>query len=102
MELVFERLGDYSEFNIDRKNKTLKCVGENTNYVGQELPWRQLWDKCEVHKTKPNQDNSSCKDCDEVAKKQDDEMKNYSDKKFAQVFINQMEVYGYKIAKCHY
>ena len=102
MELVFERLGDYSQFNIDRKNKKLKCIGENTNYVEQDLPWGHLWDKCEAHKKKPNEDNSSCADCDKVAETQAKEMEGYSDKKFAQVFINQRKVYGFKLAKCHY
>ncbi len=102
MLLIFERLGDYCEFEIDRVNEKVKFTGSQTNYIKQDLQWRMLWDKCEQHKRNPKQNNSGCKDCKLVSIKQDNETKNLSDKDFAAVFKNQMKVYGFKLKKCQY
>ena len=102
MLLIFERLGEHSKFDIDRINKNLKYTGEQTNFVEQELPWKMLWDKCEDHKRKPNEDNSKCKACDMVATKQDNETTPLSNKDFAEIFKNQMNLYGFNLVKCHY
>ncbi len=102
MLLIFERLGEHSQFDIDRKNKRLKYTGEKTNFVEQELPWKMLWDKCDKHKSKPDQDNSKCLDCERVETKQDKETSILSNKDFTLIFQNQMNIYGFSLIKCNY
>ncbi len=99
MLLIFKRFSEYLTFNIDRKNKKLKVIAEHTNYQEEETPWKMLWDKCENHKSKPGEDNSKCKVCKDVIKKQDKETESLSDKNFVEVFENQMKVYGFKLTK---
>lgn len=97
MLLIFKRFSERLTFNIDRKRKTLKVIGEETNYQMQEMPWKMLWDKCEDHKRKPKEDNSKCKACEDVIKKQDKETESLSNKNFVKVFENQMKVYGFEL-----
>ena len=99
MLLIFKRFSEYLTFTIDRKLKTLKVNGEQTNYQEEDLLWKMLWDRCEEHKEKLKQDNSKCQACKEVAEKQDKETESKSDKKFIKIFENQMEVYGFKLVK---
>ena len=99
MLLNFKRFSEYILFEIDRKNKTYACTGEATNYQREEMAWRMLWDKCEGHKFKPNEDNSSCKDCNKVAKEQDKETEILDDRAFVEVFENQMKIYGFELTK---
>lgn len=99
MLMVFKRFSEYIQFEIDRKNKTYYCTGETTNYKKEQLPWRMLWDKCESHKSSPNQDNSTCKDCHKVEKQQDKETEKLDDRAFVEVFENQMKIYGFKLEK---
>lgn len=99
MLLIFKRFSEYLTFNIDRKNKTFKVTGEQTNYKEEEMSWRMLWDKCEEHKRKPNTDNSKCKACNEVIEKQDKETESMLNKDFVKVFENQMKVYGFELVK---
>ena len=99
MLLIFKRFSEYLTFNIDRKKKIFKVTGEQTNYKEEEMSWRMLWDKCEEHKRKPNEDNSKCKACEEVIEKQDKETESLSNKKFVKVFQNQMKVYGFELKK---
>lgn len=99
MILVFKRFSEYISFDIDRKNKTYYCIGEQTNYQKEELPWRMLWDKCEHHKLKQNEDNTDCKDCDAVAEKQDKETEGLKDQAFVEVFESQMKIYGFTLEK---
>ena len=99
MLLIFKRFSEYLTLNIGREKKTLKVIGEQTNYKEEPMPWRQLWDKCEEHKKNLKEDNSKCEACEEVAKKQDKETESLSDKKFVKVFKNQMEVYGFRLKK---
>ena len=99
MLLIFKRFSEYLTLNIDREKKILKVTGEQTNYKEEEMPWRMLWDKCEEHKPKLNEDNSQCVACKEIAKKQDKETESLSNKKFVEVFQNQMEVYAFKLTK---
>ena len=99
MLLIFKRFSERLIFNIDRKRKTLKVTGEETNYQEQEMPWKMLWDKCEEHKRKPKEDNSKCQDCEDVIEKQDKETESLSDKNFVEVFEDQMKVYGFRLVK---
>lgn len=99
MLLIFKRFSERIIFNIDRNKKIFKVTGEETNYKEEEMSWRMLWDKCEEHKRKPNQDNSKCKDCEEVVKKQDKETESLSDKGFVKIFEDQMKVYNYELVK---
>ena len=99
MLLIFKRFSEYLTFNIDRKKKTLQVNGEQTNYKEQEMSWRMLWDKCEEHKRKPNEDNSKCKACNEVIEKQDKDTESLSNKKFVKIFEDQMKVYGFELVK---
>ena len=99
MLLIFKRFSEYITFSIDREKKILKVTGEQTNYKEEELAWRMLWDKCEEHKRKPNADNSKCKACEEVIKKQDKETEPLSNKNFVKVFKEQMKVYSFKLVK---
>lgn len=101
MFLYFRRIVDsvYLEFEINRENKRLKFIGEQTNYVKQELPWRMLWDRCEDHKKKLNEDNTSCGACRQVEVTQDEQMQALNDSEFVKVFEKQMEVYGYDLVR---
>ncbi len=99
MLLIFKRFSERIIFNIDRKQKILKVTGEETNYKEEEMPWRMLWDKCEEHKKKINQDNSKCKACEEIVKKQDKETESLPDKSFVKIFEDQMKVYGFELVK---
>ncbi len=83
MEIVFERLGEYSKFNIDRKNKILKATGPETNYVEEQLPWEQLCDPGKV----------------EVQLK---ELEALDDKTFAKTLGAQMNIFGFNMIKCQY
>ena len=99
MLLIFKRFSERIIFDINRKEKKLKVTGEETNYKEEEMSWQMLWDKCEDHKKKPNEDNSKCRTCNEVIEKQDKETESLSDKKFVKVFEEQMRVYGFILAK---
>ena len=99
MLIIFKRFSEYLTLKIDRKNKKLKVIGEQTNYIEEESPWWRLFDKCEEHKGKPNEDNYKCKACKEVIEKQDKETESLSNRKFVKIFEDQMKVYGYKLKK---
>lgn len=99
MLLIFKRFSERIIFNINRKEKTLKVTGEETNYKEEETPWKMLWDKCEEHKKKRNEDNSKCKACAKVIEKQDKETESLPDKNFVKVFEDQMKVYNFELIK---
>lgn len=99
MILIFERMSEYTKFDIDRRNKRFHFQGPSTNFKEEEMLWRHLWDKCELHKQDNKADNLDCKDCNNVANQQDREMEGYSDKKFMEVFVKQMQVYGFRLIR---
>lgn len=99
MLLIFKRFSERLMFNIDRKTKELKVTGEQTNYHEQAMPWKMLWDKCEEHKKKTNEDNSKCKACETVIQKQDKETESLPNKSFVKIFEDQMKVYGFQLVK---
>lgn len=83
MQLIYSRIGEFTEFEINRTEKKLKLCGPETMFQQIEYPYSYLYDKWwgEIEINKLN---------------------NLSDKEFVDLITLQMKLYGFKLETCHY